>query len=166
MNLILIGMPGCGKSTVGVVLAKRLGFRFADTDLLIQEKSGCLLQDTIDRLGSKALLKLEEEVLTDWVGDNTVVATGGSAVYSDIGMEHLRENGKAVYIKLSLGQVAKRLDNLATRGVAGAECHSLEQLYDQRTPLYERYADAVVEADGLTIEQTIEAVYNAVKSLM
>ena len=166
MNLILIGMPGCGKSTVGVVLAKRLGFRFADTDLLIQEKSGCLLQEVIDSFGSKALLKLEEEVLLGWVGDNTVVATGGSAVYSDIGMEHLRENGKVVYIKLSLEQVEKRLGNLSTRGVAGAESHSLEQLYDERTPLYERYADVVVKADRLTIEQTIEAVYNSVKSLI
>ena len=166
MNVILIGMPGCGKSTVGVVLAKRLGFRFADTDLIIQEKSGQLLQEIIDDCGSQALLELEQEVLTDWVGDNTVVATGGSAVYSDKGMAHLRENGIAVYIKLGLEQVKGRLDNLATRGVAGAESRSIKELYDERTPLYERYADTVVEADSMTIEQTIDAVYNSVKSLI
>ena len=166
MNVILIGMPGCGKSTVGVVLAKRLGFRFADTDLIIQEKSGRLLQEIIDDCGSQALLELEQEVLTDWGGDNTVVATGGSAVYSDKGMAHLRENGTAVYIKLSLEQVKGRLDNLEKRGVAGAEDHSLAELYNERTPLYERYADTVVEADSMTIEQTIEAVYNSVKSLI
>ncbi len=166
MNVILIGMPGCGKSTVGVVLAKRLGFRFADTDLIIQEKSGRLLQEIIDDYGSQALLELEQEVLTDWVGDNTVVATGGSAVYSDMGMAHLRENGTTVYIKLSLEQIEDRLDNLSTRGVAGAESRSIKELYDERTPLYERYADAVIEADSLTIEQTIEAVYKAVKALI
>ena len=164
MNVILIGMPGCGKSTVGVVLAKRLGFRFADTDLIIQDKSGRLLQEIIDDCGSQALLELEQEVLTDWVGDNTVVATGGSAVYSDKGMAHLRESGVAVYIKLSLEQVKGRLDNLETRGVAGAESRSIKELYDERTPLYERYADTVVEADSMTIEQTIEAVYKAVKN--
>lgn len=166
MNIILIGMPGCGKSTVGVVLAKRLGFRFVDTDLIIQEQSGRLLQEIIDSFGSEALLQLEEDVLSGWVGDNTVVATGGSAVYSDKGMAHLRKDGAAVYIKLGLEQVEKRLSNLPTRGVAGAEDHSLAELYNERTPLYERYADIVVDADSQTIEQTIDAVYNSVKSLI
>lgn len=166
MNIILIGMPGCGKSTVGVVLAKRLGFRFADTDLIIQEQSGRLLQEIIDSYGSQALLELEQDVLSGWVGDNTVVATGGSAVYSDKGMTHLRKDGVTVYIKLGLEQVEKRLSNLPTRGVAGAEDHSLAELYNERTPLYERYADIVVDADSQTIEQTIDAVYNSVKSLI
>lgn len=166
MNIILIGMPGCGKSTVGVVLAKRLGFRFVDTDLIMQEQSGRLLQEIIDSFGSEALLQLEEDVLSGWVGDNTVVATGGSAVYSDKGMAHLRKDGVAVYIKLGLEQVEKRLSNLPTRGVAGAEDHSLAELYNERTPLYERYADIVVDADSQTIEQTIDAVYNSVKSLI
>ena len=162
MNIILIGMPGCGKSTVGVVLAKRIGYRFVDTDLLIQEQSGSLLQELIDRQGSEAFLRLEEAVLSDWEGDHTVVATGGSAVYSQAGMAHLKQDGFVVYIKLELKAIRQRLSNLATRGIAGAESRTLEELYAERQPLYEKYADITVPSDGLTVEQTIDAVIRAV----
>ncbi len=159
MNVVLIGMPGCGKSTVGVVLAKKLGFRFVDSDIVIQDQTGRLLQDIIDSSGLDAFLQAEEAALTSIKTDCTVIATGGSAVYSARGMEHLKQNGIVVYINLALDEIEQRLDDTATRGIAGAEKMTLDELYDERVPLYEKYADITVDANGCRIEQALAKVY-------
>ncbi|MBR5229206.1 MAG: shikimate kinase [Firmicutes bacterium] len=155
-NLILTGMPGSGKSTLGVVLAKTLGMLFVDTDLLIQEKAQGKLQHIIDTEGIEAFLKLEEEVLKSVDVTNTVIATGGSAIYSDSAMQHLRSIGKVVYIKLSCEEIEKRLNNIKTRGIAMKPGETIRDLYNYRVPMYERYADITLETEGLAIEESIE----------
>lgn len=164
MNIVLIGMPACGKSTAGVILAKRLGMGFIDADLVIQAQSGMLLQEIIDTKGTDAFFTAEEGALTSIQCDRCIIATGGSAVYSERGMKHLKENGVLVYIKLSLDEIEKRLTNLSVRGVVGAANKSLGELYDERTPLYEKYADVIIEADGLTTDGVIVAISKAVEN--
>ena len=155
-NLILTGMPACGKSTMGVVLAKTLGMSFVDTDLMIQKREGEKLQNIIDIRGMDAFLKAEEEVLLEVDEENAVISTGGSAVYSDKAMKHLKSIGKVVYIKLTLEEIERRLKNIKTRGIAMKPGETLGDLYDKRVPLYEKYADLVLEADGIGIEESIE----------
>ena len=155
-NLILIGMPASGKSTLGVVLAKTAGMMFLDTDLLIQERAQGKLQHIIDTEGMDAFLRLEEEVLMSVNAENTVIATGGSAVYSEPAMTHLKFIGKVVYIKLSCEEIEKRLNNIKTRGIAMKPGETIRDLYNYRVPMYEKYADIVLETEGLTIEESIE----------
>ncbi|MDD7408698.1 MAG: shikimate kinase [Anaerovoracaceae bacterium] len=155
-NFVLIGMPACGKSTFGVVLAKALGMSFADTDLMIQKKTGRLLQDIIDKDGMDAFLKIEDEVLSEVELDNTVIATGGSAVYSDRGMKHLGESGTIVYIELPFKEIDRRLNNIKTRGIAMAPGQTLKDLYDLRVPLYEKYADVTLDTAGMNLEDSVE----------
>ncbi len=162
-NIILIGMPACGKSTLGVLLAKTLGMSFMDTDLLIQEQEGELLQSIIDRRGLDAFLDAEERVLSGVEAKHSVIATGGSAVYSEKAMEHLRSIGKVVYIRLPLGEIKKRLRNIKTRGVAMNPGQSLEDLYNQRTPLYEKYADLVIDTAGRSLEESVSEFTEVLK---
>ena len=154
-NIILTGMPACGKSTLGVVLAKTLGMSFVDTDLLIQEHTGRLLQDIIDHDGMEEFLRIEEYILTHVQVENSVIATGGSAVYSDRGMKYLRTIGEIVYIRLPLKEIEKRLNNIKTRGIAMAPGENLEDLYNRRIPLYEKYADIVLDAEGMNLEESL-----------
>ena len=161
MNVVLIGMPGCGKSTVGVLLAKRLGARFEDTDLLLQQQAGKRLQQMLDEEGREAVLTLEERVMLGLDGENTVIATGGSAVYSRAGMVHLKENGRAIYLRLPLERVAERLGDYSARGVVDGDRLTLKELYERRTPLYEQWADAAVDADR-PMEEVVEAVIAAI----
>lgn len=140
-NIILIGMPSSGKSTLGVLLAKQLGYDFIDTDLVIQKRSGKRLQQLLDEDGHDAFLRAEEEALLAVRAKRAVIATGGSAVYSACGMAHLKEEGKVVYLKLPFRIIRRRLSNLSTRGVVLAPGQTLEQLYLERCGLYERYAD-------------------------
>ena len=165
MNIILIGMPACGKSTVGVILAKRLGMGFIDADLVIQAQNGMLLQEIIDEKGEDAFFKAEHAALTSIQCDRCVIATGGSAVYSERGMEHLKQNGVLVYINLSIDEIERRLTNLSVRGVVGAADKSLAELYKERTPLYEKYADITIDADGLSTEDVIVAISKAVAEI-
>lgn len=158
MNIILIGMPTSGKSTVGVVLAKILGMDFLDTDLLIQRKTAKRLNEVIDAQGTEAFLKIEESVCAALAVDNTVIATGGSVVFSAVAMEHLKENGRTVYLKISLDELKKRLQDAKARGVILREGESIEELYAEREALYDRYADAVVSEEGLSLEETVFAV--------
>lgn len=158
MNIILIGMPTSGKSTVGVVLAKILGMDFLDTDLLIQRKTAKRLNEVIDAQGTEAFLKIEESVCTALAVDNTVIATGGSVVFSAAAMEHLKENGRTVYLKISLDELKKRLQDAKARGVILRDGESIEELYAEREALYDRYADAVVSEEGLSLEETVLAV--------
>jgi shikimate kinase len=160
-NIILTGMPSSGKSTVGVVLAKTMNKGFVDTDILIQQREGCTLQDIINEKGNDYFHKIEEQVLLDFDGSDYVVATGGSAIYFDSAMEHFKKNGKVVYLKVSLDTVLKRLNNIKTRGVILAKGQTLADLYNLRVPLYEKHADIVIEADGLTVEEVVERIVEA-----
>lgn len=156
MNIILIGMPGCGKSTIGVLLAKALQYSFIDTDLIIQKQSGMSLQQIIDTHGLQEFLLREEQALCSINEDSCVIATGGSAVYSREGMAHLSRNAITVYISLDCTALESRLTNIKTRGVAMPDGSSIASLYEQRSPLYEKYADITLDANGLEIEQSVE----------
>lgn len=151
--MVLIGMPGAGKSTVGVVLAKKLGYGFVDSDLVIQEKYGKLLHELIEEHGVEGFWKLENEVNASLNRHKCVIATGGSAVYGEEAMEHLRESGTVIYLKLPYQEVADRLGDLNARGVTMFPGQSLKDLYEERTPLYEKYAHIVVDCDHKYIRQ-------------
>ncbi|NLZ38895.1 MAG: shikimate kinase [Firmicutes bacterium] len=151
-------MPGAGKSTLGVLLAKVLGMSFVDTDLILQEKEQRLLQEILDQDGVEGFLKIEEEVLLGLQVRNCVIATGGSAVYSQAAMQSLQNNGIVVYIKVSLSELEKRLQNMASRGVVMANGESLKDLYDKRTKLYEHYADCSVDCTNLTVEKAVTRI--------
>jgi len=157
-------MPGAGKSTVGVILAKVLGFRFIDSDLLIQEQEGCLLKDIIDRNSQEGLITVENQVNRDIITSNTVIATGGSVVYCTEAMEHLREIGTVVYIKLSCETIDNRLENIRQRGVVFQDGQTLEDLYKERCPLYERYAHIVIDGEGLGMEELMEKIAREVNN--
>ena len=157
-NIILIGMPACGKSTVGVVLAKTMNKGFVDTDLLIQQKEGRRLQEIIDAEGNDYFRRVERSVLLDFNGSGQVVATGGSAVYFEDAMEHFRRDGVVVYLKVSLDNILERMNNIQTRGISIDKGQTIEELYLERAPLYEKYADITVDADGCTVEQVIEKI--------
>ena len=156
-NIVLIGMPSCGKSVTGVVLAKILNKKYIDGDLLIQEKTGRGLQDIINNDGIDAFKKIEEEVLLSIDVENAVIATGGSAVYYESVMKHLSENGIIVYIDVPIEDLKKRLKNIKTRGVAMGKGQTLDDLYNMRKPLYEKYAEITVESNNsYSMEDTVE----------
>lgn len=157
-NIVLIGMPGVGKSTVGVVLAKITGRRFLDSDLLIQEETGQLLHEIISEKGTEGFLKIENRVNNSIDVQNTVIATGGSIVYGQEAMEHLAEIGCIVYLKLSLPCLAARLGDLNKRGVALKEGQGLKELYEERVPLYERYAEITIDCEQKGIRQITEEI--------
>lgn len=157
-NIILIGMPGSGKSTVGVILAKLLGYGFVDSDLIIQEQEKKLLCQIMDERGIDGFIRLEDQVNSKLNVSHCVIATGGSVVYGSQAMDHLKQIGRVVYLKLSYRSLSARLGNLKNRGVVLRDGQTLKQLYDERIPLYERYADITVDEEGLDIEQTIERI--------
>ena len=158
-NIVLIGMPGSGKSTLGVLLAKALGRGFIDTDLLIQVKAGNRLQALLNQRGVDAFLDLECETVCEARGENAVIATGGSVVYREAAMAHLRQNGALVYLSLPYEEILRRVKNLPTRGVALREGQTLRDLYDERAPLYERYADLRFSpAPGASMEASVAAL--------
>ncbi len=162
-NVVLIGMPGAGKSTVGVVLAKRLGLDFVDTDLLIQTRAGKRLQTIIDEEGLGVFLRLEEEILCSLDVHSAVVATGGSAVYSEAAMAALRKNGTIVFIEVALPELERRIRDMRSRGVAMEPGETLEILYARRLPLYRRNARLAVPADGRSVEETAAAIEEALE---
>ncbi len=163
-NIILTGMPGVGKSTVGVMLAKFMGMRFLDTDLVIQNITDRLLYEIIEEKGIEGFICLENETNKKISAKNTVIATGGSAVYGKEAMEHFKEVGKIVYLKLSCESLLERLGDIGRRGVAIKEGQSFEELYNERIPLYEKYADIIVNCEGKNIFRIAREIEYDIKS--
>lgn len=163
-NMSLIGMPGSGKSTVGVLLAKRLGRLFVDTDLLLQASRGHSLQTLVDQEGFDRFCQLEEEIVLHLAVENHVIATGGSVVYGTAGMRHLKAISTVVFLQANLDTLAVRLTNFETRGVALRPGQTLEQLFRERNELYFRYADFIVASDGLRPEEVCQQIELQLKS--
>jgi shikimate kinase len=159
MNFILIGMPSAGKSTLGVVTAKMLGYDYLDTDLLIQKREGRRLEEIISEIGQEAFLNLEADVCSAVEAENTVIATGGSIIYRAHTMEHLKAIGTVVYLKISLETLLKRLHDAQSRGVVLKEGQTLEGLYNERIDLYEKYADIAVDEGEMDFESTLESLH-------
>lgn len=161
-NVILIGMPGAGKSTVGVVLAKRMGYRFVDSDLVIQERTGMLLHRIIEERGLDGFIQIENEANASLSMEQSVIATGGSVIYGVEAMEHLKQIGTVVYLKLSYREIENRLGDLNERGVAIRSGQSLSDLYEERIPYYEKYADVTIDCDGKMIKDIVADIMDAV----
>jgi shikimate kinase len=156
LNLVLIGMPSAGKSTIGVLLAKASGMDFLDTDILVQSRHGKRLQDIINDAGLEAFLKLEESVILSLDVSDTVIATGGSVVYSEAAMRSLKKSGRVVYLDVGIRELERRLGNAAMRGIAMRPGQSLASLFEERKPFYERHADATfIWTDGDSLEDMV-----------
>lgn len=163
-NIILIGMPACGKSTVGVLLAKTLAAGFVDTDLILQRQRKNTLQKLIDRYGLDRFRDFEDEALLAVTEtEDVVVATGGSAVFCDRGMRYLKQNGVCVYLELPLNELQKRLSNIKTRGIACRRGESLSDIFAERSPFYEKYADVRIDCSALTAEETVDKIIKMIK---
>ena len=161
MNIVLTGMPASGKSTVGVILAKVLGMNFIDTDLVIQNREESLLHEIIKSKGVEGFLKCEEDAVLSINTDNSIIATGGSVVYSEKGMKHLSETGKVVYLKVDKKELFSRLKNINERGVVLRGGESLEEMYDARSVLYEKNAELVIEEVDSSIEDTVGKIIDS-----
>ena len=157
-NIVLIGMPGAGKSTVGVVLAKKLGYRFVDSDLVIQDTYGKLLHELIEEHGIEGFWKIENDVNASLDLKRSVIATGGSAVYGAEAMEHLRKIGMVIYLQLPFEEIAGRLGDLSARGVTLREGQTLSDLYAERVPLYEKYAHMTIDCRDKMLRQVVETI--------
>lgn len=165
-NIILIGMPGCGKSTAGVLLAKTLGTYFIDTDLIIQVQQKNTLQRIIDTEGIDGFLAHEEQALLTVEGTDTVIATGGSAVFSEKAMLHLKKDGVCIYLNVPLKELERRLSNIKTRGVAAKKGETVADIMREREPYYKKWADATVVCSGKNPEQNVEKIIKAVEGLV
>ncbi|HHW31637.1 MAG TPA: shikimate kinase [Clostridiaceae bacterium] len=157
-NIVLIGMPASGKSTIGVILAKTMGMDFVDTDLLIQKKENKLLQDIITEKGIDSFIQIEEEIILELNCNNHVVATGGSVIYSHKAMEHLKQNGILVYLNTSYDEIKRRLTNITSRGIVFGKEQDLQGLFNERTPLYEKYADIILDCTGKEVEEIVNLI--------
>ncbi|MCT4687919.1 shikimate kinase [Vallitalea sp.] len=157
-NIVLIGMPGAGKSTVGVVLAKTLGMKFIDSDLVIQNRENRLLQEIIDDIGMERFLDVEKEAVLSIDVSNSIIATGGSVIFRHETMEHLKQLGDIMYLKVSYEEIERRVNNITTRGIAKAKGHTLKDVYDQRVEIYERYANIVIDCNDKSLEGIIKHI--------
>ena len=162
-NIVLIGMPASGKSTAGILLAKAIGYGFIDTDLLIQNRERALLCDIIQAKGAEEFLRIEEQVNSELWAEHCVISTGGSVIYGEKAMLHLKELGTVVYLKLSEPALEKRLKNIFRRGVVmRTPGETVAQLYAERVPLYEKYTDVTIDCEGHTVQETVQAIAEAV----
>ena len=157
-NIVLVGMPGVGKSTVGVILAKVLGYQFVDADLVIQQQEGKLLCEIIEEVGTEGFIEVENRINASLNVTNSIIATGGSVVYGKEAMEHLQSIGTVVYLKVSYETLEKRLADIKGRGVVLKEGQDLKALFEERSPLYEKYADIEISEGTLGVEQTVEKI--------
>ena len=167
-NVVLIGMPGAGKSTLGVVLAKIMNYDFIDADLVIQQQCDKTLQRLIDTCGPEGFLEVENQVLKDMDYERTIISTGGSAVYSEEAMRHLGDIGCVVYLQIGYDALCERLSDFSERGVVMRDGMgmSLLDLYEERRPLYERYAEVVVDVNGLTITEAARKAASAIEAAL
>ena len=163
MNYVLIGMPTSGKSTVGVMFAKEICYDFIDTDILLQRREKKMIQSILDEDGLEAFYKIEESALCAVEADETVISTGGSAVYSAAGMEHLAKNATVIYLELPLEEVYQRIENLHSRGIAGLSHKHFTKIYLERKALYEKYADITINASGLNKDQVLKKILKAIR---
>ena len=161
-NIVLVGMPGAGKSTVGVVLAKASGSKFVDSDLVIQEKTGKLLHELISEHGLEGFLEIENRMKSQLEETKAIIATGGSVIYGREAMEHLKSIGCVVYLKLSLASIADRLGDLQKRGVALKNGQGLKELYEERIPLYEKYADVIIDCEKKAIREIVAEILKGI----
>ncbi|WP_330381862.1 shikimate kinase [Defluviitalea phaphyphila] len=157
-NIVLIGMPGAGKSTIGIILAKTLGMPFIDTDLIIQKKENKLLQEIIIEKGIDEFLSIEEKTILELNVEGTVIATGGSVVLKPEAMKHLKKNALIIYLKLPYMEIKNRIRNITTRGIAMKKGKTLLEVYDERVPLYERYQDKTIRCMGKNTEDIVEEI--------
>lgn len=157
-NIVLIGMPGCGKSTIGVVLAKVMGYKFIDSDLLIQEMENRRLSEILEEAGPETFNQIENRINASLQTNKTVIATGGSAVYGEKAMEHFRKIGLVVYIRLPYEEIERRLGDLAERGISMKAGQTLKDIYEERAPLYEKYADVILDTQGLEIKDAVKMI--------
>ena len=164
-NIVLIGMPGVGKSTIGVILAKVLGYQFLDADLLIQQQEGKLLKDIIAEVGTEGFIQVENRVNASINCEKTIIATGGSVIYGREAMEHLKEIGTVVYLEVPFSVLEKRLSDIKGRGVVLRDGQTLYDLYMERTPIYEKYEDIRVSEEGLGVEETVELLVCKLQNL-
>ena len=162
-NIILIGMPGCGKSTVGVVLAKAANLDFIDSDLVIQKQTGKRLSQIIDESGDEGFRAIENRINAELEAENSVIATGGSVVYGEDAMRHLKEIGTVVYLKLSCAAIEDRLGDLHARGVTIQPGWTLQDLYNERVPLYEKWADITVDCEKLRLREVVQFIMEKVQ---
>ena len=162
-NIIFIGMPAVGKSTVGVVTAKRLGYQFLDTDLLIQEQEGRLLKEIIADIGIEGFLEIEDRVNSEVCAERSVISPGGSIVYCETAMKHYKKNGIIVYLQASFETINNRLENAKNRGVVLKDGQNLRGLYDERAGLFEQYADITICQDNIDLEESVDAVIEALR---
>ncbi len=162
-NIVLIGMPASGKSTIGVILAKTLGIGFYDTDLLIQQREKRLLQQIIDTDGIEHFLDAERDAILSLDCENAVIATGGSAVFRDEAMQKLKRSGTVIFLDVSLETVKKRLNNIKTRGVAASKNKRIDDIFYERLPIYRKYADLILPLEGKSSEEAVSDVLLALK---
>lgn len=163
-NIVFIGMPASGKSTVGVVVAKRLGYKFVDTDLLIQEVEKRLLKEIIAEEGNEGFLRIEDRVNAEIQEERAVISPGGSVVYCENAMRHYKETGMIVYLHTSYETISNRLHNAKNRGVVLKDGQTLKDLYEERTALFERYADLTISEEGRDLEETIEEILRVLEN--
>ena len=165
-NIILIGMAGVGKSTLGKILSQKLQMHFLDTDTLIQQKTGKKLQETIDEEGIESFMQIEEDVLCSVQCENTIIATGGSAIYYEKAMSHLKQNGIAIYLYTSYEELIARLSNIPTRGIVMKNGSTFKDVYEERLPLYEKYADIVINCSGkISAKENAQKILYKINSL-
>lgn len=164
-NIILTGMPGCGKSTIGVILAKTLGMNFVDTDLIIQQREGRLLQDIIDSDGLPKFLDIEKDAILSRNYENSIVSTGGSAVFREQSMNFLKSDGIVIFIDVAPEVLKKRISNITTRGIAARKGDSIDDIYNERLPLYEKYADFTLKISNESVEASVERMIEILKKM-
>jgi shikimate kinase len=162
MNIVLIGMPGAGKSALGILLAKALGMEYVDTDIIVQKTEKRLLQDIIDNDGINAFLDFEERVISGLSFENCVVATGGSVIYSEKLMGILKQKSRIIYLHVCYEEIEKRINNITTRGIAMRKEDSLKGIYDERVPMYLKYSDKTIDCSNMDIERCVDEIIKSI----